>query len=295
MIAFRKKYAPGEYEYRSGYREIRWDVAGCNLSCQFCWSPASRLEETDEPSISRSEEDVYEKTKGMLEKMKCSHKVFIRFTGGEPMLYRKQISKVFELFGQDKRMRKIPVLIQTNGIEIGNGNVVIADIKSITKQLCLVELSFKGTSNEEFSILTGKKPELFKYQLKAYEILNDFSQSNRNLIVVAVLGIYHSAVKSKSKYVFVNPDNGNILFDNIGSWSPQFKEIWCSAKQKWVEPLRMSPKGIWENLYKRCGPQGTGILKHYTNGISVNREGIFASKPKSYEYARLIVQRAFWS
>ncbi len=50
----------------------------------------------------------------------------------------------------DERTRHIPVLIQTNGIEIGRGRVGLGELISASSQPYLFELSFKGTSREEF-------------------------------------------------------------------------------------------------------------------------------------------------
>lgn len=118
MIPFRKKYAPGHCEYRSGYKEIRWDVVGCNLRCQFCWSPASRPEESSEPMVRKSPDDVLGSTLGIVSD---PSDVFIRFTGGEPTLYWSEIVQNLGLFDANPRTCQIPVLIQTNGIEKASG------------------------------------------------------------------------------------------------------------------------------------------------------------------------------
>lgn len=78
MISFRKRYAPGYCEYKKKYKEIRWDVMGCNLRCQFCWSPASRPEETGEKSELRSTGHVFRETS---QKAIDPQNTFIRFTG----------------------------------------------------------------------------------------------------------------------------------------------------------------------------------------------------------------------
>ncbi|MCP4535708.1 MAG: radical SAM protein [Chloroflexi bacterium] len=290
-MIIRKRYAPGYCSYQSGYSEIRWDVLGCNLGCQFCWSPASRPEQTREPSVQKSTIQIFQDT---LNAVSDPSKTFIRFTGGEPTLYWGDVSCVLDMFDQDNTINQIPVLIQTNGIEIGRRGVSVDELVSHSKQLYLFELSFKGTNQDEFALLTTKESELYQYQLKAYEILANLSQRSNNVRVVAVLGIYHSAIKSKSKYAFVNPTSGAILFENVSAWNPKFKEIWDSAQLKWVEPLRMSPKGVWKNLHARCGPSGSDILMYYSDGANTNRQGLFPMKPKSVDYARLIVQREFW-
>jgi len=243
--------------------------------------------------VRKSPDDVLGSTLGMVSD---PSNVFIRFTGGEPTLYWSEIVQIFNLFQGNHSTSQIPVLIQTNGVEIGKESIPLNALASTSRLQYLIELSFKGTNREEFSILTGRPPELYERQLKAYEILGDLSHKRPNLSVAAVLGIYHSSVRGKkSKYVFVNPTNGRILFDNVAAWDERFRTLWQSAELKWVEPLRMFPVGVWNTVCRRCGPQGAGILKYHHRGVSTNLQDLFPAKPKSYEYARLIVQRSFWS
>ena len=199
------------------------------------------------------------------------------------------------MFESNDAISKIPVLIQTNGIKIGKEDISLDRLQTKTEQLYLFELSFKGTNRNEFSLLTGKEPELYGYQLKAYEILHELYEKNHNIQVVAVLGVYHSSVVgNESKYVFTSPNNGNALFDNQKLWNEQFRNIWSSTRLKWVEPVRRSPKRLWEGVYERCGPLGTGILKYYPDGLPTNPDRLFPMKPQSHEYARLIVHKRFW-
>lgn len=293
MIAFRKKYAPGTCAYSSGVKEIRWDVVGCNLRCQFCWSPASRPEKTGKAKVYKSPDEVLIDT--LMESSKES-RVFIRFTGGEPTLYWDELLRVFSLLGKNAQTRTIPILIQTNGIRIGKGEIDIEALNSgDAKHLdFLFELSLKGTNSEEFGILTGRDSELYEFQLKGYDDLLALSRTHRKVSVVAVLGVYHSSVSGNSKYVFVNPHNYGILFENSTLWDPRFERLWNSARLKWVEPLRMSPKGMWEDLWRRCGPEGSGILKHYPQSRRTNQMSFFPAKPKSYKYAQMLADRTFW-
>jgi hypothetical protein len=186
-----------------------------------------------------------------------------------------------------------PILAR-GGVRIGNGS---AQLDNLSSQIpwCLIELSFKGTNEQEFSLLSGRNPEQYQYQLEAYKKLSALVKNNPKIQVVAVLGVYHSAVNATAKYAFVNPIDGKILFDDIKNWNPEFRSIWQSAKFKWVEPLRMSPKGVWDNLWNRCGPNGSGILRYYAAGTPINPNHIFPAKPKSYDYAQKIIKRDFWS
>jgi len=187
-----------------------------------------------------------------------------------------------------------PILFQTNGIEIGSGTVQLDSLADDTTQHYLFELSFKGTNPDEFALLTGKSPELYKQQIAGYQRLSELSKTRRNVKVVAVLGVYHSSTKGVSKYAFVNPANGKLLFDDPQSWDPEYSTLWRSAPLKWVEPLRMSPMGVWKNVLKRCGPGGAGVLRNFPSGTLTNARERFPAKPKSGDYARQIVTKRFW-
>ena len=165
MVLCREKYSPGLCRYNSGYKEIRWDVVGCNLQCQFCWSPASRAGCS---SVQKEQKAIYRDT---LSQGPNHIDTFIRFTGGEPTLCWDNISEIFSYYEADAVLRNIPVLIQTNGVEIGRGNVDINSFLSKTKQCYLIELSMKGTNRDEFALLTDRDASLYEYQLKAYTAL----------------------------------------------------------------------------------------------------------------------------
>ena len=90
------------------------------------------------------------------------------------------------------------------------------------------------------------------------------------------------------------PPMAVIMFDGHKQWDPKFKEIWGDSKRKWVEPLRMSPIGVWTNLLKRCGDGGARILKYFPDGVYTNPGFIFPAKPKGYEYARNLVSKQYW-
>lgn len=292
MIPFRKKYSPGVCRHKPNYTEIRWDVIGCNLKCQFCWSPASRPLETKEPSINKSADEVYEDTQSAI--IQPEH-TFIRFTGGEPTLYSQELFDILLRYDKNKTLCQIPIIIQTNGLLIGKGQVNINLLNLLDKQKILFELSFKGTNEREFNILTGLDPVQYIHQINAYERIKELSISKKNIAVIAVLGIYHSSLNSQSKYAFIDPETKNLLFDNQNEWSEKFKSIWENTTDKWVESLRMSPKGMWDNLCKRCGEIGTGILKKFPDRVQTNIDGVFISKPKSYEYAKMLINNSFWN
>lgn len=291
MLRVREKYSPGSCEYDGQIREVRWDLSGCNLRCLFCWSPASRPEETGDRVTSLHPADVARRTAWTIGD---PSKAFIRFTGGEPTLQWGEIEAALAAIRQSSPARRPPILLQTNGIEIGRGRLDLGELALDPNQLYLFEVSFKGTNPTEFTLLTGKSPDMYEFQLAGYRRLFEFSRVNNNVAVVAVLGVYHSATGGTSKYAFVDPETGWVLFDDQRKWYPEFTAIWSAAPLKWVERLRMSPPGLWENVLARCGPQAAGVIAHFPQGIDTNPKGLFPAKPPSAQYARKIVGTLFW-
>lgn len=296
-MKIRKKYSPFYCGYPSiepDFFELRWDLVDCILRCEFCWSPASRIESLKEPIINMTPSEVSEKT---MDKIKYPSRSFIRFTGGEPTLYWEELLEVFESLANNKKTANIPILIQTNGVLIGKGDVDLNKLnaKPIRNLKFLFELSLKGTNAEEFEILTTKPKEIYEHQLSAYDKFMIAQKNNPNLSFVTVLGIYHSSITGqKSKYAFVYPSDGIVMFDKHKPWDQKFEHIWNDSEKKWVEGLRRSPLGVWNNVVKRCGKDGKKILKYFPNGVVTNPGSTFPSKPRGYEYAKKIVENHFW-
>ena len=296
-IKVRKNHSPKLCGYplkTPEYFELRWDLVDCILGCEFCWSPESRTKNMNEPTIELRPDQVIHST---IKNIKKPFKSFIRFTGGEPTLYWKNLLQVFEYFAEDEVLVNIPILIQTNGISVGMGTTNLYELnRSPFKKLkFLFELSIKGTNSEEFELLTRTSRKLYNHQLTAYKMLKNFHNHNPNLSFITVLGIYHSSIKGKhSKFAFVYPSDQTLMFDGYRAWDKEFEKIWNEAERKWVEPLRRYPKGLWENVLQRCGQEGAGLLKYFPKGVVTNPKSIFHAKPKGYEYASGIVNNRYW-
>lgn len=205
----RRKY----YRFRGG----RWyggiataDCVGCNLRCVFCWSHFPR----DNPQANWgffSPEDVYLRLRGIAEGRGYA---LLRLSGNEPTICWNHLLGLLELVESDGRFRFI---LETNGILIGSDKSKARDLSSFT---CVhVRVSLKGTCEEEFSLLTGARPEAFELQLRALENLADegvsahpavmlsFS-SERNLrgLLERLRGIEPAyARRLEEEYVFLYP------------------------------------------------------------------------------------------
>lgn len=291
MLKVRAKYVPGTCVDEGGYCEIRWDLSGYNLRCAFCGSPASRPLETDDPTCTVTSKEVVAKT---LKNLGDKSSTFIRFTGGEPTLQWSGVAEAILQLNSAIAPPRAPFLFQTNGIEIGKGTVSVETLVEDQNQLYLFEVSLKGTNSDEFMLLTSKSAERYDCQLEGYQRLLEASRLRRNVRIVAVLGVYHASTRQHSKYAFVNPITGEVLFDDYKNWDPRFSALWRTTSLKWVEPLRMSPLGVWKNLLRCCGPDGAGLLRNFLEGTPNNVGGVFPAKPKSAKYARQIVTKHFW-
>ena len=295
-VKVRKKYSPRCCGYPSKnpeYFELSWDLVDCILGCDFCSSPV-RPKISKDPVVEFNPTQIFRETTKNIKKPSRS---FIRFSGGEPTLYWKELLQVFESLANDETMVNVPILIQTNGISIGMGTVNLFELNRhpFNKLKFLFELSIKGTNSEEFELLTRTSKKLYAHQLTAYRLLKNVQGHNSNLSFIPVLGTYHSSIKGKrSKFVFVYPSDQTLMFDGYRPWDKEFEKIWNEAERKWVEPLRMSPKAMWENVLKRCGPDGAGILKYFPKGVPTNLKTFFSAKPRGYEYAHGIVNNQYW-
>jgi uncharacterized Fe-S cluster-containing radical SAM superfamily protein len=88
----------------------------------------------------------------------------IRISGNEPTLHRSHLLKVLELVP-----RELHFILETNGIIVGHDPSYARDLSRFPN--LYVRVSLKGVSPEDFTRLTGAKPEGFDLQLKALENL----------------------------------------------------------------------------------------------------------------------------
>lgn len=136
------------------------DCVGCCLRCVFCWAWNVVTNPMNTGEL-YSPEDVAHRLTRISEKKNFQQ---VRISGNEPTIGMEHTIKVIE----DLKERFLFIL-ETNGILIGQ-NEEYAKALSRFKNLH-VRVSLKGTSNKEFSYLTGSIPEGFDLQLKSLENL----------------------------------------------------------------------------------------------------------------------------
>ncbi len=134
------------------------DCVGCFLRCIFCWS-WNEVVRPDACGQFYSPEQV---AKNLLAIARKKHFQRIRISGNEPTLAREHLLKVLGLIPSD-----LLFILETNGILIGYDESYARELSRFKN--VYVRVSLKGTTEEEFSRLTGCRPEDFSLQLKAIE------------------------------------------------------------------------------------------------------------------------------
>jgi uncharacterized Fe-S cluster-containing radical SAM superfamily protein len=168
------------------------DTVGCNLRCKFCWSGNSvwNAKNTGEYY---TPEHVANNLKNIAIKSGFHQ---LRISGGEPTIGRKHLISVLKNID-----KKHLFILETNGILLGKDKSYVDDLvkfKNLHVRVC-----FKGSSPEEFTLLTGAN-EGFEYQIKAIKNLNS-EKINFNIALVSL---------KKDTQEFINQFN-NINFENI--------------------------------------------------------------------------------
>lgn len=138
------------------------DCVGCNLSCVFCWSQKYNI---DPKKYGRfySPKSVAEK---LMEVAKKNNFHQCRISGGEPLINFRHLLKVLENISN----KNLKLILETNGILIGCYENYARQL-SAYKDFIQVRVSFKGSTPEEFSKLTGADAGFFEYQIEALKNL----------------------------------------------------------------------------------------------------------------------------
>lgn len=200
------------------------DCIGCCLRCIYCWS-WQEVVRPDAFGRFYTAQEVAEKLTSIARK-KGFHQV--RISGNEPTIARDHLIKVLE-----QVPGSLQFILETNGILIGHDKSYAQDLARFNN--LYVRVSFKGTSEEEFSYLTGAKPAGLGLQLQALE----------NLLCAGVK--VHPAVM-----VSFSPK------ENIQTLQKKFKEIDPGFKDFEVEELV-----FWGNVAERLEKAGVDYRSAY--------------------------------
>lgn len=168
------------YRFRGGkwYGGIATgDVVGCNLRCKFCWS--WRYSYYMDKGFFCSPYEVFKKLTIIAGKRRYK---YVRLSGGEPTIARNHLRELLKLFDETRYV----FILETNGLLLGYDESYareIADYHNI-----VVRVSFKGTTPEEFELLSGADRGFYEYQFNALEnLLNAGMKPGKDFYVAAML------------------------------------------------------------------------------------------------------------
>lgn len=138
------------------------DCVGCGLLCRFCWVSDSVASRPADVGRFYTSKEVAESLVSFARKGRLN---LLRISGGEPTIGRHHLLAVLDnLKGSGYRF-----ILETNGIPIACDDGYAESLAEY--DFVHVRVSLKGCSEEEFSVLTGAKPEGFRLQLEALQKL----------------------------------------------------------------------------------------------------------------------------
>jgi len=213
-------------------RPARWyggivtaDCVGCGLLCRFCWVSNQVMNRPADIGKFYAPNKV---AHGLVTLAKKRGLGQLRVSGGEPTIGKPHLLQLLDkLEGKGYNF-----ILETNGI-------LIAYDENYAKELSKydfvhVRVSLKGCNEEEFSMLTGAKPEGFKLQLKSLEKLVETDVS------------CHPSVMAS----FSPKESFDALVESLGKISPEL------VREVEIEELILYPHVI--NRIKQYG------LKYYS-------------------------------
>ena len=150
------------------------DCVRCCLRCLFCWS-WDKVVGPDRYGKFYSPQQVAGKLTNIAYKKGFKQ---VRVSGNEPTLARDHLIHVLEQIPGD-----ILFILETNGILIGHDATYARDLSRFEN--LYVRMSMKGTSEQEFTRLTGAKSSGFKLQIGALENLARFNVTTHPAVMVS--------------------------------------------------------------------------------------------------------------
>lgn len=144
------------------------DCVGCNLSCYYCWSDKPR-KRPREVGRFYSPKEVVDKLIAIMAERGFAQ---ARISGNEPTIGREHLLATLKEFTRCSDARFI---LETNGILLGSDPSYAREVARFDN--VHVRVSLKGCDAEQFSELTGAKPEAFELQLEALRNLLNFGGS----------------------------------------------------------------------------------------------------------------------
>jgi uncharacterized Fe-S cluster-containing radical SAM superfamily protein len=247
--------------------EIALRFAGCCMKCGPCFASGyswiDRFDNNRRVTCMKTLEDAIQDYKRIQYPRNYPSYNWLRILGGEPLLNNDYIRFLFDTIIKiseiDSQKFNNGVVIQTNGIFIGQGNVSLLRTKleellrSNPKVKVCIEVSIKGTNVEEFKLITRSinRPiselskfrelfgwdlrdyspnELFDFNIKAYYKLRELESDFPNFrpTIIAGFGVNESYLlkegNSRERITIIFQDNKPIYHPEF--WSKEFKALY---------------------------------------------------------------------
>jgi uncharacterized Fe-S cluster-containing radical SAM superfamily protein len=169
------------------------DCCGCNFDCVFCWSNKPR-DNPDTMGTFYTPEQVAAKITSCAKKHRYR---LVRISGNEPTMAKKHLTEVLTLIGRTE----YTFILETNGSLLDESYV--RDLSSFHN--VHVRVSLKGTTPEEFAMLTGAEPDAFERVVGSLTILRDYNVSF-NLAVMLSFSSTPNITRFKDRLKHLIPD-----------------------------------------------------------------------------------------
>jgi len=247
--------------------ELALRFAGCCMKCGPCfasgYSWVDRFDNNRRVTCMKTLDDVIQDYKRIQYPRNYPSYNWLRILGGEPLLNNDYIRFLFDAIIKiseiDSQKFNNGVVIQTNGIFVGQGNISLLRtrleelLRSNPKVKVCIEVSIKGTNVEEFKLITRStnRPiselskfeklfgwnlgayspnELFDFNIKAYYKLRELASNFPNFrpTIIAGFGVNESYLlqegNSRERITIMFQDNKPIYHPEF--WSKDFKELY---------------------------------------------------------------------
>ena len=211
--------------------EGRIAYVGCVSHCKFCYAQAYAWPERARRYARSKYYTSEELAEQVIDAINRDSFCWIRITGGEPLLDEERINHLTSFLQNLSRIDTgsfgSRIILQTSGVTVGRKKNLVEYLEKLSKLdlLFLIEVSFKGTNQQECKILTDNKIE-FLSQVNGYWNLNDLSSEVSNTSLRARVGIGPSEPKGGDPaYEFVCPQEEEYMFTKT-AWSREFRRIY---------------------------------------------------------------------
>lgn len=235
--------------------------ARCNFSCIHCFSYASSWPNRWRYYKKKREYSVQDAADEINKVLTGYRYIWLRITGGEPffdMERAMELCSILKLIENNGKSFNNDVVIQTNGFILGNIKkcLKIMDTLAEVSLNVLIEVSLKGTSSDEFGLITLLPAKSFDLQLKGVENLRQTIDGKENLAYRLVMGFGPNTVSNDlPTHAFIHPKH-RFLLQMRERWDQHFTEIYegyleespsgdlgfsmaCLVTQRWgLRPLR---------------------------------------------------------